>query len=151
VRTYRAPQDAPVASLDWKGAVRVAHGYKEREELSVGAADPEALMTILDKLGYQLTMAIDREIWQYELDGASVRIERYPRMDVLVEVEGEPAAIESAIERLGIPRTEFTSDTLPAFVRRFERRTGTEAVLSGPSDHHANVGDVPRQAPERTP
>ena len=121
-------------SLDWKGPVHVIRGYKEREELSVGATDPEVLMTILGKLGYQLSMAIDRDIWQYELDGASVRVERYPRMDVLVEVEGEPVAIESAIKRLGIARSEYTSETLPAFVSRFERRTGTTAVLSGFSD-----------------
>ena len=50
-------------------------------------------------------MQIDREIWQYDIGGAVVRFERYPRMDDLVEVEGHPAAIEKA---LGIAPREST-------------------------------------------
>jgi hypothetical protein len=50
-------------------------------------------------------------------------------MDVLVEVEGEPEAIEQAIEALGMARGEFTSERLPSFVSRFERRTGVRAAL----------------------
>jgi hypothetical protein len=50
-------------------------------------------------------------------------------MDVLVEVEGEPEAIERAIEGLGMARGEFTSERLPTFVERFERRTGVRAAI----------------------
>ena len=41
-------------------------------------------------------LEIERVISQYELDGAIVRFEEYPRMDVLVEVEGGPDAICAA-------------------------------------------------------
>jgi hypothetical protein len=75
-------------------------------------------------------MQIDREIAQYELGGANVRFETYARMDVLVEVEGDPDAIEVAIAALGMPRGAFTSDRLAAFVQRFERRTGVKAAIS---------------------
>jgi hypothetical protein len=74
-------------------------------------------------------MAIDREIAQYELDGAMVRFERYPRMDDLVEVEGAPASIERAIAALGLPRDGFTTDRLPEFVQRYEARTGQRAAV----------------------
>ena len=72
---------------------------------------------------------IDRDVSQYTLDDATVRFERYPRMDVLVEVEGAPAAIERAIERLELPRSEFSAARLPEFVARYEARTGARAAL----------------------
>ncbi|MEP6551843.1 MAG: hypothetical protein ABJB95_11710, partial [Gemmatimonadales bacterium] len=72
----------------------------------------------------------DREIAQYQLGGAAIRFETYPRMDTLVEVEGQPAAIEEAIQVLGLPRGLFTNERLAAFVERFERRTGVTAAIS---------------------
>jgi hypothetical protein len=74
---------------------------------------------------------IEREIETWRLGGATVRLERYPRMDVLVEVEGEPAAIERAVLLSGIPRTEYTAESLTEFVRRYEGRTGLAAELAG--------------------
>jgi hypothetical protein len=57
-----------------------------------------------------------------------VRFERYPRLDDLVEVEGDPAAIERAISALGMPRAGYTADRLADFVARFEARTGMRAA-----------------------
>jgi adenylate cyclase class 2 len=118
------------AELDWKGPTRYEGGYKVREELDVPVTDAESLAALLDRLGYVVTIAIDREIAQYDLDGAMIRFERYPRMDDLVEVEGTPEQIERAIAALGLPRAEFTSERLPDFVRRYEGRTGASAALS---------------------
>jgi hypothetical protein len=75
-------------------------------------------------------MEIHRQIAQYDLGGAMIRFETYPRMDVLVEVEGEPEIIEQAIEALGMARGQFSSDRLTKFVERFEQRTGVKAALS---------------------
>jgi hypothetical protein len=85
--------------------------------------------SIFERLGYTVIREIDREVTQYTLCGATVRFERYPRMDVLVEVEGPPEAIEQAIERLALPRAEFSAARLPDFVARYEARTGTRAAL----------------------
>ena len=73
---------------------------------------------------------IDRDVVQYAFERATVRFERYPRMDALVEVEGLPDDIERAIGALGMPRDAFTADRLPAFVARFEARTGERAALN---------------------
>jgi hypothetical protein len=73
---------------------------------------------------------IEREIEIYLLGQATARLEWYPRMDVLVEVEGEPAAIERIIAVSGIPRSDFTAESLADFVRRFEVRTGAPASLA---------------------
>jgi adenylate cyclase class IV len=129
VRAYENASGA-VAELGWKGPTRYEDGYKVRDELAVDTAAPERLATILSKLGYQVTRAIDRHIVQCTLHGAVVRLERYPRMDDLIEVEGPPDAIERAIAVLGIPRQAFTSERLRDFATRYQTRTGQRAVLS---------------------
>jgi adenylate cyclase class IV len=119
------------ASLDWKGPTETRGGYKLREELSTPLTDALGMRELLARLGYSVTIAIDRTIAQYRLAGAVVRLERYPRMDDLVEVEGTEDQIEAAVRLLGIPRVEFSGESLPAFVALFEARTGTAAMLSG--------------------
>lgn len=117
------------AVLDWKGPTRYAKGFKVREELSTACDDGETLALMLEHLGYVVIREIDREIEQFELDGTVLRIERYPRMDVLLEVEGTPKSIERAIATAGVPRADFTSDRLPDYILRFEARTGERAAI----------------------
>lgn len=118
------------AQLDFKGPTTYDGGYKHREELSLSVGDGDQCATLLHHLGYVVTREIDREARVYVLEGAHVRFERYPRMDLLVEVEGDPASIERAIEVLGLPRGGFTIERVSAFVSRFEVRTGTRAAIS---------------------
>jgi adenylate cyclase class IV len=130
LRTYREPDGRlRSAHLDWKGPTEYQDGYKVREELSSAVADPDVMAAILGRLGYTVIREIDRDVRQYTLGGATVRVERYPRMDVLAEVEGSPGAIEHAIARLQLPRTEFSAARLPDFVARYEARTGERAAL----------------------
>jgi predicted adenylyl cyclase CyaB len=117
------------ASLEWKGPTRLVHGLKAREEIGTKVADAAALTEIIERLGYEVTRTIDREIAQYTLHGATVRFERYPRMDDLVEVEGTADAIERAIAALELPRESFTADSLPAFMTRYQQRTGKRPVV----------------------
>ena len=135
VRTYRDAHSSR-SELNWKGRTRREGGYKLRDELETKVSDGDTLVAILDKLGYVVTIAIDREIAQYDLDGTMIRFERYPRMDTLVEVEGTPEQIEAAIATLGMPREGFTSERLVDFASRFEARTGARAALS-----HAALAD----------
>jgi len=120
---------AASARLDYKSAASYPGGFKVREEIGTGVEDADVLNRILEHLGFVVTREIERDVDVYELDGASVRFERYPRLDVLVEVEGAPEAIERAIAILGVPRATFTSERLAAFVRRYEARTGQRAAL----------------------
>ncbi len=130
-RVRRLPGEGAVrATVDWKGPTSQTDGYKVREELAVGIEDQRTLAVVLTRLGYDVTEAIERDIWEYELDGATIRFERYPRMDPLVLVEGSPAAIERAVAATGLPRAGFTAERLSEFVRRFEARTGARAALS---------------------
>jgi predicted adenylyl cyclase CyaB len=131
VRIRRYQSRASIKTyLDWKGPTETRDGYKMREEITALVEDLDSLEKILEKLGLELTWEIDREISQYDFAGAVIRFETYPRMDVLVEVEGEPNAIEASIEALGLPRGMFTSERLPDFVSSFEHRTGVRAAVS---------------------
>lgn len=128
LRTYRDLEGAH-SVLDFKGPTEYEAGYKVREELSTGALDAAALALMLMRLGYVVIGEIDREIAQFACRGATVRVERYPRMDALVEVEGAPDAIEAAILATGLPREGFSADRLPDFIRRYEARTGNRAAI----------------------
>jgi adenylate cyclase class IV len=135
VRTLHETEGPATAILGWKGPVqRSPEGYKRRAEIELPVAGgqggaPHALLTAL---GYEVVHAIDRDVELYELAGATLRIERYPRMDPLLEIEGSPAAIERAVEATAIPRAEFTADSLTEFVRRYELRSGQPAALALP-------------------
>lgn len=129
-RRYYDPGSSTRTFLDWKGPIETRDVYKIREEITTQVEDFDSLVRIFEKLGLFLAWEIDREIAQYQLGRAIIRFENFPRMDVLVEVEGDPAAIEAAIEALGLPRGTFTSASLPDFVEKFEQRTGVRAAIS---------------------
>ncbi len=116
--------------LEWKGPTQYDDGYKVREEVSTRVDDPVALARILASMGLIVVREIERRIAQYTLAGAVVRFEEYPRMDHLVEIEGQPDSIERAIELSRLPREGFTAERLPEFVARFEARTGQKGALS---------------------
>jgi len=128
LRSYRGTKAYGV--LAWKGPVSIRGGYKVREECETRLDDPAAALAILERLGYEVVMRIDRTIAEYRLAQAAVRIEWYPAMDVLVEIEGEPAAIERAILATGIPRDRFLPESLRFFMAAYERRTGHPARIA---------------------
>lgn len=130
LRVYLPEQGGAYGVLGWKGPVSVRDGYKHREEHEVRVQSPEEILVIMERLGYDVVLRIDRRIAEYRLSGAMVRIEWYPAMDVLVEVEGEPEAIERAARATGLPRAAFLPEALPHFVAEFERRTGSKARLA---------------------
>ena len=132
LRVYRpAGRGAGHAVLTWKGAASTRGGYRHRAELELDVADPAAIETLLARLHYRVTLAIDRRVEVFRLGRAMLRLERYPRMDTLLEVEGTPPSIERAIAATGLPRDAFRSESLPYFTAAYRRRTGRRALLAG--------------------
>lgn len=129
VREYHHADGRIESIVGWKGpARRTEGGYKEREEIETavtGGASPDAL---LRALGYRTVHVIDRLVEYWNLGQAVVRLERYPRMDLLVEVEGPPEAIERAVQVTGLDRDSFSAGSLAQFVREYESRGGRPAV-----------------------
>lgn len=136
---------AAEARLDFKGPATYPDGFKVREEVGTTVGDVDVLEQILASLGFRISREIEREIEVFEMPGATVRFETYPRMDVLVEVEGDPDAIERAIAATGIARDAFTTERLADFVGRYEARTGQRAALCARElhgDFHYRIDDA---------
>ena len=131
VRAFDPGGAGPVrAEVSWKGPTRLSGPYKEREEVRLDLADTGAAAEILTRLGFVVTDTIERWVELYDLGGAVLRIEWYPRMDVLLEVEGPPDAIERAIAVTGLSRAAFTAERLIDFAARFQQRTGVAPALN---------------------
>ncbi|HEV2671932.1 MAG TPA: CYTH domain-containing protein [Gemmatimonadales bacterium] len=116
--------------LGWKGPVGKKDGYRHREEWETRVDDPRAALVVLRRLGYKIVVRIDRAVEQYRLGDATLRLEWYPAMDVLLEVEGSPDEIERAIAATGLPRVAFLPESLPYFTDEYEKRTGKIARLA---------------------
>lgn len=131
LRVFRPADGGPAAGvLGWKGPATTRGAYRHRRELEARSADPEALLGILERLGFAESLRIDRRVEIWRVGDAVVRLEEYPRMDPLAEVEGPPDAIERAIAATGIARERFFAESLPYFVAAYEARTGQAAVLA---------------------
>ncbi len=133
VRTFRREDGLEEWQLAWKGPTqRSPDGYKLRDERECDVTGDTPPSDVLESLGYRVVRAIDRMVEIFRLGEATLRIETYPRMDVLLEVEGPPDAIEAAIVATGIARDVFSADSLNAFVSRFEARGGRPVLASRP-------------------
>ena len=120
VRSYLRRNGSARAQLGWKGRTeRSAEGYKRREERELDLRQGEPA-PFLEALGFQVVHAIDRYIESYDLADGQARLEWYPRMDVLIEVEGESTAIERIIAVTRLPRSSFTAEALTAFTARYD-------------------------------
>ena len=130
IRVFRGDDGRQDTVLGWKGPVSFESGYKRRveREYRVAAADP--VDGLLEALGFLPIHQVDRYVECYALRGAVLRLEWYPRMDCLIEVEGAPRAIEAAVVATGIDRGAFSADALTDFVARYEARTRTQAAVS---------------------
>lgn len=132
LRTFVAAAGSPPrpAEVAWKGPTGQSGGYKEREEHQFEIGDAGPVEAIISRLGFEVIDVIDRCVDLYEVAGAVVRVEWYPRMDVLVEVEGLPGAIEAAVRATGLLRARFTPERLLDFAGRYRCRTGADPALN---------------------
>lgn len=121
-----------LTQLAWKGPASEEGGYRVRPEAETLVEDTETAVAILENLGYsEVTLAIDRRIAVYEKGDVQARIEIYPEMDDLVELEGAPDRVEARFADLGLPREAWKPWPLDEFIRRYEERTGSKARLVG--------------------
>jgi len=131
LRVFQPADGTPAYGvLAWKGPHSKQGRYRRRAEAEARMGDPDCVVTILERLGFAESLRIDRRVEVYRLGDTVLRLEWYPDMDVLLEVEGEPAGIERAIAATGIAREHFLAESLPHFIAAFERRTGRTARLA---------------------
>lgn len=132
LRYFRGMDGTERAVVGWKGPVSVTpEGLKARRELEYdvrsAGGDPAAF---LEALGYAEVYVVERHVEYYHLGPATARLEWYPRMDVLLEVEADPSAIAAALAATGLPRERFSPQSLREFAAEYQARTGMPAALS---------------------
>jgi adenylate cyclase class IV len=131
LREFRPSDGTPsYGVLAWKGPPSQRGMYRHRAEAEARVAAPDSMVTILEQLGFAVSLRIDRRVEVYRVGRALLRLEWYPAMDVLLEVEGEPSEIERAIAATGLVRDRFLPESLPYFVAQYEARTGRAALLA---------------------
>ncbi len=128
--------DYKLIQLCWKGPISVDKQTKIREEIEVGVKNVEPLIEIFEKLGFQNTRFYERYFETYLLYDVKIRIEQFPIMDILVEIEGEQHLINRAVTHLNISKDVFGPKTLVSFIKEYEIRNGTPAKLSGFPDNY---------------
>lgn len=128
--------DYKLIQLCWKGPISVDKQTKIREEIEVGVKNVEPLIKIFEKLGFQNTRFYERYFETYLLYDVKIRIEQFPIMDILFEIEGEQHLINRAVTHLNISKDVFGPKTLVSFIKEYEIRNGTPAKLSGFPDNY---------------
>ena len=145
VRNYALVSGSLEGRLAWKGrASRDEGGYRSREEHEVHFPGPSAPAEhLVQALGFAVVSAMDRWVEYWLLDDATARLEWYPRMDVLCEVEGTPDGIARVIAATGIDREAFSADAIADFVARYEERVGPAALSLAQLDGEAPSWEAP--------
>ncbi len=129
IRRWEATDGSAREELTWKGSTGEHQGYKAREEIECQLAGGAPADQLLTALGFAEVHRIDRHVELYRLGEASGRLEWYPVLDTLIEVEGTPEAIEQMIALTGIARSSFSSEPLDHFLAAYQARTGRSARL----------------------
>src|SRR5207237_129636 len=71
LRVYRQADGVPAyGMLGWKGPHSKRGRYRRRAETEVRVGDPEGVVTILARLGFAVSLRIDRRVEVYRLGGA---------------------------------------------------------------------------------
>jgi adenylate cyclase class IV len=132
VRSWTADEGGTgLAAVAWKGPTGVSpDGYKHREEVELSVDDSQVALRLFEALGYRVVESIDRYVEVFELDDTVARLEWYPRMDTLLEIEGPPAGIERVVRDTGLVREACVADPLARFAERYAERTGRPAILA---------------------
>ena len=89
------------AKLTYKADARMERGIVSRFEAEVTVSDFEAMDVILRRLGYRAALVYEKYRTTYELAGAEIVLDELPYGN-FTEIEGDVAAIERAVEALGL-------------------------------------------------
>ena len=105
-KLLRLRRDGVRTLLTYKAPVPGEHRHKVREEHETEIADAEALVAILDGLGYSPVYRYQKYRTLFELEGVTVCLDETP-IGCFVELEGQPEAIDRVAARLGFAEQDY--------------------------------------------
>jgi len=107
LRVRRTPRRA---WLTYKAPIASQGCVKEREEIETEVDDPDALVKVLERLGFSRAFRYQKYRELYSLAGTEVALDETP-IGVYLEVEGEPEAIHAVAARLGFGRADYITES----------------------------------------
>ena len=100
-QVLRLRQDT-AARLTYKGPGETINGVHARREIEFTVSDFQSAQSLLEALGYQISLMYEKFRTTYVLDGLQITLDEMPYGN-FTEIEGSPAAaIHAAAEKLNI-------------------------------------------------
>jgi predicted adenylyl cyclase CyaB len=110
--------------LTYKGA-RQPGLLKQREEIEAGVSDPQAMVDVLDRLGFTLMLRLQKRRKRYKLGGCWVELDTVPLLGRFVEVEGpDGEAIAQVAKGLGLDLSQSITDSYASLLMAQARKQG---------------------------
>jgi len=111
------------ALLTYKARIPGDHRHKVVEEHETDIADADAMVRILDGLGYTPVYRYEKYRTLYALEGLDICLDETP-IGCFVELEGEPDAIDRVAARLGIEPQDYIRLNYRDLQERFAAERG---------------------------
>ncbi len=117
LQVLRLRQDT-AAHLTYKGPGETQGGVYLRREIEFTVGDFKAARTLLEALGYQVSVMYEKYRTTYELDGVLVTLDEMP-FGNFAEIEGpDPASIHVAAQKLGV---DWEARIAESYISLFEK------------------------------
>jgi len=111
------------AFLTFKGA-REKTKYKSRSEHETGIGDPDAAENILEGLGYQKRLTVEKKRSVWRLDNCEVCLDELPELGCFVEVEGpDEETISSVLAKLNLQNQPHISKGYASMTAQILKQT----------------------------
>jgi adenylate cyclase class 2 len=120
LQVLRLRQDT-AARLTYKGPGETLDGVHARREIEITVSDYKSSRTLLEALGYQVSLMYEKFRTTYELDGLHVTLDEMP-FGNFTEIEGPNAErIHSVAEKLGV---DWEARIVESYTSLFDRLRG---------------------------
>ena len=120
------------ALLTYKGPVGDGD-LKKRQEIQTPLADPHAMATLLEQLGFKQSLRYQKRRQSWQLDSCRVELDEIPHLGKFVEIEGpSDHAVMNARQKLGLVSSPLIKTSYVAMLSAHLRHTGqniTEVLL----------------------
>jgi adenylate cyclase class 2 len=105
----RIRQESGGALLTFKGPVQ-ASAMKVREEIETEAGNPDALLAVLERLGFTVWFRYEKYREEFVRDGVILAVDETP-VGAFVEVEGTEAGVSACVTALGRSPADYVLDS----------------------------------------
>ena len=123
LQVLRLRQDTK-ARMTYKGPGRDEGGVRLRREIEFVVSDFGQARSLLEALGYQVSMMYEKYRAVYDLDDVHVTLDEMP-FGAFIEIEGpEPASIQAAARRLDLDWNARVLDSYTSLFDQLRRVTG---------------------------